>query len=70
MLCYISILILLYKWLVYNHTHILCMYIYILLCMLGQKEISNTWIKYIYLLLEAAIRDCKANDTLFYNLDG
>ena len=38
--------------------------------MLGQKEISNTWIKYIYLLLEAAIRDCQANDTLFYNLDG
>ena len=41
-----------------------------LYAMLGQKEISNTWIRYIYLLLEAAIRDCQANDTLFYNLDG
>jgi len=35
----------------------------------SQKEASDAWVKYIYLLLEATMERCKAEDTLFYNLD-
>lgn len=35
----------------------------------SQKEASDAWVKYIYLLLETTMERCKAQDTLFYNLD-
>ena len=37
--------------------------------MLNQKEISDSWVKYIYLLLESTMRHCTEKDVLFYNLD-
>lgn len=37
--------------------------------MQNQKDISDTWVKYIYLLLEVTMAKCKADDTLFHNLD-
>lgn len=35
----------------------------------SQKEVSDAWVKYIYLLLEVTMERCKKEDTLFYNLD-
>lgn len=37
--------------------------------MQNQKEISDTWVKYIYLLLEVTMKHCSDNNILFYNLD-
>lgn len=37
--------------------------------MQNQKDISDTWVKYIYLLLETTMRSCKETDTLFHNMD-
>lgn len=37
--------------------------------MQSQKAISDTWVKYVYLLLETTMLDCKKSDTLFHNLD-
>jgi len=37
--------------------------------MQNQKEISDTWVKYIYLLLEVTMKHCTDNNILFYNLD-
>ena len=37
--------------------------------MQNQKVISDTWVKYIYLLLETTMRSCKESGTLFHNLD-
>ena len=37
--------------------------------MQSQKEISDTWVKYIYLLLEATMDNCKKENKLFHNLD-
>jgi hypothetical protein len=36
---------------------------------LNQKEISETWVKFIYLLIETTLSYCKENDKLFHNLD-
>jgi len=37
--------------------------------MQNQKEISDTWVKYIYLLLESLLARCKETGTLFHNVD-
>jgi hypothetical protein len=37
--------------------------------MMNQKEISDTWVKYIYLLLEYTMKHSKENNILFHNLD-
>jgi len=37
--------------------------------MQNQKDISDTWVKYIYLLLEVTMKQCNENNILFYNLD-
>jgi hypothetical protein len=37
--------------------------------MQNQKDISDTWVKYIYLLLESTMRSCKQKDVLFHNMD-
>lgn len=37
--------------------------------MQNQKEISDTWVKYIYLLLEVTMKHCNDENILFYNLD-
>lgn len=34
-----------------------------------QKEMSDTWVKYIYLLLESTMKHCASAGTLFYNMD-
>jgi hypothetical protein len=34
-----------------------------------QKELSDIWIKYVYLLLESTMRSCASENQLFYNLD-
>lgn len=35
----------------------------------NQKEISDTWVKYIYLLLEVTMSHCKEKNILFHNED-
>jgi hypothetical protein len=35
----------------------------------NQKEISETWVKFIYLLIETTLSHCKETDKLFHNLD-
>jgi len=35
----------------------------------NQKEISDTWVKYIYLLLEVTLAHCKEKNILFHNED-
>ena len=37
--------------------------------MQNQKEISDTWVKYIYLLLEVTMAHCKEKNILFHNED-
>ena len=37
--------------------------------MQNQKEISDTWVKYIYLLLETTLEHCKETGKLFHNID-
>ena len=37
--------------------------------MANQKAISDTWVKFVYLLLETTMAKCEADDTLFFNLD-
>merc|ERR1711998_165738 len=37
--------------------------------MQNQKEISDTWVKYIYLLLEVTMADCVKKNILFHNED-
>lgn len=37
--------------------------------MLNQKEISDTWIKFVYLLIESTLQNCEENQKLFHNLD-
>lgn len=37
--------------------------------MQNQKEISDTWVKYIYLLLEVTMAHCNQNNILFHNED-
>ena len=37
--------------------------------MQNQKEISDTWVKYVYLLLETTMGRCEKEDKLFFNLD-
>ena len=37
--------------------------------MANQKAISDTWVKFVYLLLETTMAECEADDTLFFNLD-
>eukprot|EP01038_Epipyxis_sp_PR26KG_P012491 gene12491-16757_t len=37
--------------------------------MQNQKDISDVWMKYIYILLENTMKDCKNNNILFHNLD-
>ena len=37
--------------------------------MQNQKEISDTWVKYIYILLETTMDNCKKENKLFHNLD-
>ena len=37
--------------------------------MQNQKDISDTWVKYIYLLLEITMHHCKENNILFHNED-
>lgn len=37
--------------------------------MLNQKEISDNWVKYIFLLLEETMQHCERNNILFSNLD-
>ena len=37
--------------------------------MQNQKDVSDTWVRYIYLLLESTMRSCKQKDVLFHNLD-
>ena len=36
--------------------------------MTNQKTISDTWIKYVYLVLESTMKRCEQEDTLFFNL--
>jgi hypothetical protein len=35
----------------------------------AQKQISDTWVKYVYLLLEYTLAHCQEKNILFYNLD-
>jgi hypothetical protein len=35
----------------------------------NQKLISDTWVKYLFLLLETTMKFCTQEGTLFYNLD-
>lgn len=35
----------------------------------NQKAISDTWVKYVYLLLETTMDRCEKEDQLFFNLD-
>ena len=35
----------------------------------NQKDISDTWVKYIYLLLEVTLAHCKEKNILFHNED-
>lgn len=37
--------------------------------MLNQKEISDTWIKFVFLLIESTLQYCEENQKLFHNLD-
>ena len=37
--------------------------------MANQKVISDTWVKYIYLLIETTLRSCEAEGILFNNMD-
>ena len=37
--------------------------------MANQKAISDTWIKYVYLVLESTMKRCEQDDILFFNLD-
>ncbi len=37
--------------------------------MQSQKEISDTWVKYIYILLESTMDNCRKENILFHNLD-
>jgi hypothetical protein len=34
-----------------------------------QKQISDTWVKFVYLLMESTLEYCDAKDILFDNLD-
>lgn len=37
--------------------------------MQNQKEISDTWIKFVFLLIESTLQYCEENQKLFHNLD-
>ena len=37
--------------------------------MASQKVISDTWVKYIFLLIESTLRSCEKEGTLFNNMD-
>lgn len=37
--------------------------------MLNQKEISDSWVKYVFLLLEVTMQHCQDKNILFNNLD-
>lgn len=37
--------------------------------MANQKIISDTWVKYIYLLIEATLKQCDKDGVLFHNMD-
>lgn len=37
--------------------------------MMNQKQLSDTWVKYVYLLLEYTLEQCQKKDILFYNWD-
>ena len=37
--------------------------------MQNQKDSSDTWVRFLYLLLETTMDECRATDTLFHNLD-
>ena len=37
--------------------------------MQSQKEMSDNWVKYIYLLIESTLEHCMNNNILFHNLD-
>jgi hypothetical protein len=37
--------------------------------MQNQKDISDIWVKYVFLLLEVTMKECEKTDTLFYNQD-
>ena len=36
---------------------------------LNQKEISDSWVKYVFLLLEMTMQHCQDKNILFHNLD-
>jgi hypothetical protein len=35
----------------------------------NQKDISDTWVRYVFLLLEMTMKQCKDEDVLFHNMD-
>jgi hypothetical protein len=35
----------------------------------SQKDISDVWVRYLYMLLESTVADCKLKGTLFHNMD-
>lgn len=37
--------------------------------MQNQKELSDVWVKYVYLLLEVTMSHCKEKSILFHNMD-
>ena len=37
--------------------------------MINQKEISDTWVKFVFLLLESTLQHCQENEKLFHNMD-
>ena len=37
--------------------------------MKSQKEVSDTWVKYMYLLIEYTLARCRGEDVLLHNLD-
>ena len=37
--------------------------------MINQKDISDTWVKFVYLLLERSLAYCEEKEILFHNMD-
>lgn len=37
--------------------------------MLNQKEISDTWVKFVFLLIESTLQYCAKTGKLFHNMD-
>jgi len=37
--------------------------------MANQKEISDIWVKYVYLLIETTLQKCETEGILFHNID-